>query len=213
MLAALNTLGRRGVAALAPLGTAAQRRGFAAQVLSVEGDTITVEVRAERGSRAGDSVAAATAAACRQLWHLPQPEDRLNSMPARRWLVVPAMHATFGMTCLKGGAAPGLLGSQTRSVWWHPSRPARCGTPLSSRFTPLLAPGTPLPQVNPYKTHRIDPPSTTVTATKDELLQYFKGELSPLLPQFPRARLSGALGSCGCSVAGATHQRLCLAGM
>lgn len=71
MLAALNTLGRRGVAALAPLGTAAQRRGFAAQVLSVEGDTITVEV-------------------------------------------------------------------------------------------------------NPYKTHRIDPPSTTVTATKDELLQYFK---------------------------------------
>lgn len=29
-------------------------------------------------------------------------------------------------------------------------------------------------EVNPYKTHRIDPPSTTVTATKDELLQYFR---------------------------------------
>lgn len=71
MLAALNTLGRRGIGALAPLGAAAQRRGFAAQVLSVEGDTITVEV-------------------------------------------------------------------------------------------------------NPYKTHRIDPPSTTVSATKDELLQYFR---------------------------------------
>ncbi|KAL4452777.1 hypothetical protein ABPG75_008439 [Micractinium tetrahymenae] len=71
MLAALSTLGRRGVGALAPLGAAAQRRGFATQVVSVEGDTITVEV-------------------------------------------------------------------------------------------------------NPYKTHRIDPPSTTVSATKDELLQYFR---------------------------------------
>ncbi|KAI7835873.1 hypothetical protein COHA_010221 [Chlorella ohadii] len=29
-------------------------------------------------------------------------------------------------------------------------------------------------EVNPYKTHRIDPPSTTVTATKAELLQYFR---------------------------------------
>ncbi|KAL4420932.1 hypothetical protein ABPG77_001415 [Micractinium sp. CCAP 211/92] len=71
MLAALSTLGRRGAAALAPLGAAAQRRGFASSVVSVEGDTITVEV-------------------------------------------------------------------------------------------------------NPYKTHRIDPPSTTVSATKDELLQYFR---------------------------------------
>ena len=32
------------------------------------------------------------------------------------------------------------------------------------------------PQVNPFKTHRIDPPPTTVTASKDELLSYFKGE-------------------------------------
>ncbi len=30
------------------------------------------------------------------------------------------------------------------------------------------------PQVNPYKAHRIDPPGTTVTATKSELLKYFE---------------------------------------
>ena len=30
-------------------------------------------------------------------------------------------------------------------------------------------------QVNPYKAHRIEPPSITVSATKDELLAYFHG--------------------------------------
>lgn len=38
----------------------------------------------------------------------------------------------------------------------------------------VLPPTPPRHQVNPFKTHRIDPPPTTVTATKDELLSYFR---------------------------------------
>jgi hypothetical protein len=41
-------------------------------------------------------------------------------------------------------------------------------------------------EINPFKTHRIDPPPTTVTATKDELLSYFRrtwrAGAAPVLP-------------------------------
>lgn len=31
-----------------------------------------------------------------------------------------------------------------------------------------------VPQVNPFTAHKVEPPSTTVTATKDELIKYFR---------------------------------------
>lgn len=58
------------------------------------------------------------------------------------------------------------------SVLLHPQNP-----PGQLDFRTQACPETWLPlQVNPFKTHRLpDPPSTTVTATKAELLQYFRG--------------------------------------
>jgi hypothetical protein len=60
----------------------------------------------------------------------------------------------------------------------------------------------PVFQVNPFKTHRIDPPSTTVTTNKDELLQYFRRE------RHSRATQGVPSIYCNRSMIGASHTLL-----
>jgi hypothetical protein len=60
-------------------------------------------------------------------------------------------------------------------------------------WLPHLA-GCAVLQVNPFKTHRIEPPSTVVSATKDELLSYFRGEFK--LPGSQQEREAGRSAAC-----------------
>ena len=51
-----------------------------------------------------------------------------------------------------------------------------CAKNAAAPFRPTLPPPRPhtIPQVDEYKTHRIDPPPTTVTTSRGELLGFFE---------------------------------------
>lgn len=146
--------------AVPALGAAAalQRRGFAAAA-AVEGDTLTVEVR--RITR---------------LWARRRGVHLVRGRRAAAAATGSSLELSCGTLFNACGRACSTV-VHTEHVEKLVQRLMAAGCTQSPRtHTPSLRLFSSFtPQVNPFKTHRIDPPSTTVTATKDELLSYFKG--------------------------------------